>query len=65
LNLKRTEILRRADAILSMSHVTLDNTARLLRWPNPPSDSSASNRRRRPPIAPTTPRSITRCAIVA
>ena len=31
LNLERTEILRRADAILAMSHVTLDNTARLLR----------------------------------
>lgn len=31
LNLKREEILRRADAVLSMARVTLDNTARLLR----------------------------------
>lgn len=31
LNLERSEVLRRAEAILSMSRVTLDNTARLLR----------------------------------
>ena len=31
LNLKRAEILRRAAAVLSMTRVTLDDTARLLR----------------------------------
>lgn len=31
LGVERKEILRRADAVLSMTRVTLDNTARILR----------------------------------